>query len=99
MSNINPDFVRRFDEALIDEKPFHRLFDLAVSLRDEGVSQLDIYMLYEHFLVAAPTYEQKYDWISEVMDYIWGYPPYTKDKSLFPKTLTNEEVQEYRRKA
>jgi len=98
MIAINPEYIRRFDAALLDEKPFNKLFDLAVSLHGEGVSQLNIYMLYEHFLIATPADDQKYDWITEVMDFIWGYPPYTEDKALFPKTLTKKEVEEYRYK-
>jgi len=94
---INPEHIKRFDAALLDEKPFHKLFDLAVALHDEGISQLDIYMVYEHFLNAIDVDDQKYDWIYEVMDFIWGYPPYTKDSALFSEMLTNKLVEEYRR--
>ena len=65
-------------------------------LRDEGVSQLEIYMLYEHFLKVTDADSERYDRLYEIMDFIWGYPPYVNGQGLFDHTLSNEELAEYR---
>jgi hypothetical protein len=93
---IPPDHLHRFEEALRANQPGQALYDLAISLRDGGTSQLDLYDLFSHFFVllqdTSPDDEATHTAITDVMDEIW-FP-----RRLYPTGLSNEKVDDHRRK-
>ena len=66
--------TQAFDEALGSPNPTEELYRLAVSLRDQGLSQFDLYLLFEQNQIATPGEDPKYDAIVENMELIWGGP-------------------------
>jgi len=45
--------VQAFEEALRSPNPTEELYRLAVSLRDQGLSQFELYLLFERFQIAS----------------------------------------------
>jgi len=86
------EYIHRFEHALNSGDTFHDLHQLAVSLRDEGVSQIDLYMLFSHFHVMAAADDPHYDAIVDNMDLIWG-GPLAKGHALYRTVLTNEDIR------
>ena len=66
--------------------PAGALYDLAVTLREEGTSQLDLYALYQKFQVQTSGDDPRYDAIVDTMDLIHG-GPWAKGHALFPTEL------------
>jgi len=89
--------VRRFELALGSKAPAAELRRLAVSLRDEGVSQIELYALFEQFLIATSGDDPAYDTIPDTMDLIYG-GPLAKGRALFETELTNDQIDEYRKR-
>jgi len=87
-----PEHQRRFEQALATEKPFENLCKLAVALRDEGVSQTDIYFLFEHHQEKISGEDPLYDAIVDTMDEIHG-GPWAKGGGIFTTTLTDEVIR------
>lgn len=67
--------------------PFHAAFALAKELRDGGMSQLDLYLLYERFraLHGDDADETRLDALLDTLDFIagWCHP----SRRLFPQRL------------
>jgi len=99
---ISPEHIRRFEEALHTECPYDSLYHLAVSLRDSGVSQFDLYLLFEHFFIqvrdAVLENEQRYDAVADNMDLIWG-GPWAKDGALYGVEIDKTALEHYRHQA
>lgn len=93
-----PEHVERFEIALSSENPGEELLKLATSLRDEGVSQVEIYSLFEQFQVVTKGEDPRYDAIVDTMDLIYG-GPWAKGHGLFAAQLTLEQINEHRKKA
>ena len=87
-----PEHIQRFEKALHSTDPFAELRELAISLRDEGVTQLEVYFLFERFLILTSGDDPKYDAIADTMDVIWG-GSWEKRTDIFPTELSNEEVR------
>ena len=94
MSQIN--HIHRFERALCSADPSEELYQLAVTLRDEGVSQIDLYLLYERFNEVDHCDESKTDAILDTMDLIWG-GGWAKGSALYPHELTDQELNEHRK--
>jgi len=90
---ISPEHIQRFERALNSERPLCNLHGLAVALRDEGVSQVDLYMLFSHFQTMAAADDPRYDAIVDNMDLIWG-GPLAKGHALYPTILTDEDIRQ-----
>jgi hypothetical protein len=87
-----------FEEALRSASPTEDLYRLALALRDQGVSQHDLYLLFEAFQVATPGEDPKYDAIVDNMELIWG-GPWAKGHGLFPTEISEKALNEYRNKS
>lgn len=85
---IDPEHIARFEEALGSTNAFESLYQLAVSLRDEGVRQVEVYWLFQHFQIATSGDDPRYD----AMDLIYG-GPWAKGGDIFPQELTEEEIR------
>ncbi len=97
----HPEHMQRFETALRSASFRKELWDLAHALRDEGVSQTDLYFLYEHYFLLFNQKgedDPKEDAITDVMDIIWG-GGWAKGRSLFPRQLSDEELAEHRTSA
>lgn len=90
---ISSEHIQRFEMALNSERPLCNLRGLAMALRDEGVSQVDLYMLFSHFQTMAAADDPRYDAIVDNMDLIWG-GCVAKGHALYPTTLTDEDVRQ-----
>jgi hypothetical protein len=90
---IDPAHIRRFEGALRSEKPADALYQLALALREEGVSQLDLYLLFERFQILSPEGEND-DAITDTMDLIGG-GPWAKGHGLFAEEITTARLTEY----
>lgn len=91
-----PEHIQRFEAAFCSKTPAEELHRFAVSLRDEGVAQIEVYMLFEHFQISTSADDPKYDAIADTMELIFG-GPWAKGRDIFPKALTEEEIKESRR--
>ncbi len=95
---IQPDHQRRFQKALGSQTPRESLGRLVVELREEGVSQIRVYFLFESFQKKTSGDDPRYDAIVDTMDEIHG-GPWAKAGGFFPTTLTDEIIRTERKKA
>ena len=90
--------ICRFEAAMRADHPFESLHALAVSLRDEGLSQFDLYLLFERFFIFIQDNEPKnevlYETITDIMDLIWGWC--SPGRGLFETTIDQNEFDRYR---
>jgi hypothetical protein len=93
-----PEHIQRFEESFRSKNPAEELYRLAVSLRDEGISQIELYGLFEHFQIAISGDDPRYDAIVDTMDLIYG-GPWAKGHGLFTTELSEDQINEYRKKA
>lgn len=91
-----PEHVQRFQEALRSKEPSEELYRLAVSLRDEGITQIELYELFSQFQMATSSDDPRYDAIVDTMDLIYG-GPWAKGGALFPTELSEEKLNEHRK--
>ena len=84
----------RLEAALGSMNPTEALYALACALRDDGVSQIDLHLLFEHFQKATAADDPRYDAIVDNMDLIWG-GPWAKGRDLFPTELTGEILRHH----
>ena len=90
---INLTYIARFEASLKSGKPTDSLHRLAIDLRAEGISQLDLYLLFERFHVLTPEGTDD-DSFTDNMDYIWG-GPWAKGNALFPEEITIDRLTQY----
>jgi hypothetical protein len=83
---LRADHIQRFEVGFCSENPAKELHRLAVSLRDEGVTQAEVYGLFQHFQTATPGDDPRYDAIVDTMDLIHG-GPWAKGGDIFPTPL------------
>jgi hypothetical protein len=95
---IRADHQRRFEQALASQKPFENLRQLAIALRDEGASQIEVYFLYAHYQEKTSGDDPLYDAIVDTMDEIHG-GPWAKGGGFFSTTLTDEIIRAERKNA
>lgn len=88
--------IQRFEQAFRSTNPADELYRFAVSLRDEGVAQVEVYQLFERFQTSTSGDDPKYDAVVDTMDLIYG-GPWAKGGDLFPRPLTGEEIDEGRK--
>jgi hypothetical protein len=90
-----PEHQQRFERALHSESPGSALWELAHALRDEGISQLDLYFLYERYHLMPWGDDPKADAITDIMDIVWG-GGWAKGRDLYPHELTSLEIEKHR---
>lgn len=61
MAMQRPEHIRRFEEAFQSKSPAAELYELAVSLRDEGVTQTELYELFARFQTVISDDDPRYD--------------------------------------
>ena len=88
--------IRRFETALRSENAAEEIPRLAVLLRDEGVSQIELYVLFERFQLATSGEDPRYDAIVDTMDLIVG-GPWAKGGDLYREKLTEQQINEHRK--
>jgi hypothetical protein len=81
-----PEHIQKFEEAMRAANPEKSLYHLAVSLRDEGMSQTDLYALFQKFQVQTSGEDPRYDAIVDTMDLIYG-GSWAKGHALFSTEL------------
>jgi hypothetical protein len=93
---ISSEHHAKFEQALGSLDPAARLYQLATTLRDEGVSQIDLYTLFSHYLQKTSGEDPLYDAIADPMDIIHG-GPWAKGRDLYPEPLTEESIKSERK--
>ena len=91
-----PEHIQRFEQAFRSTNPAADLCRLAVTLRDEGVTQIEVYRLFQHFQIRTSGDDPRYDAIVDTMDLIHG-GPWAKGGDIFLRELTSEEIDESRK--
>ena len=91
-----PEHVQRIETALASSNPERELHQLAVALRDEGVSQIDLYLLFERFCRPDKAAHPKPDAILDTLDLIYG-GRFAKGKALYPQELDEKAINDFRR--
>ena len=94
---IHPEHIRRFEVAVSSANVYQELWELALALRDEGVSQIDLWSLFERFFTATAGDDPLYDAIADTMDLIYG-GPWAKGNGLYDSELTEDRIREERKK-
>ena len=72
--------------------PADALYGLAVALRDEGMSQTDLYALFQKFQVQTSGEDPRYDAIADTMDVICG-GPWARGRALFSTELEAADMK------
>jgi hypothetical protein len=80
---MSDDAIQRFRDAMRSNAK-DALHNLAISLRDEGMSQSDLYSLFQKFQIETSADDPRYDDIVDTMDIIHG-GPWAKGQGLFPE--------------
>lgn len=91
-----PEHVQRLQEALQSKEPADGLYRLAVSLRDEGLSQIELYVLFEQSHLATSSDDPRYDAIADTMEVTYG-GSWAKGRGIYPTELSEEELNQYRK--
>ena len=86
---------RRFDEALAAPRPFPRLCELACGLRDEGMAQIELFLLFESQMEKNELDELRYDAIVDTLDEIYG-GPWAKGGGFFSTKLSDEDIRRHK---
>ena len=79
-----PSPATRVEQALVGVTPADAAFEVAVQLRDEGMSQPDLYALYDSFRAQheADADQIRYDAVLDAMDFISGWC--SPSQALYP---------------
>lgn len=81
-----PDQIQRLEKAMRSAAPEVALPRLAAALRDEGVSQADLYILFKRFQTESSGADTHHEAIADTMDLIWS-GPWARGDALFPSEL------------
>jgi hypothetical protein len=95
---ISASHHQRFEKALNGIPPAVTLHQLAIDLRDEGISQIEVYFLFSHFQERTSGEDPRYDAIVDTMDEIYG-GPWAKRGGVFASSLTEQAIQAGRKAA
>jgi len=90
-----PEYLQRFEKARVSANPEQELYELAVALRDEGVPQIELYLLFEDFYLLSQTERQVTEAILDTMDLIYG-GQFAAGRALYPHELGEKVINEYR---
>lgn len=84
---------QQFDDARSSESPFEALYVIAKSLRDIGISQVELYRIFSELFHKHHDDEHTafFDTITDVLDCIWSGQG--KDLELFDTPLTDARVR------
>jgi len=93
-----PEHIQRIEKALASANPEQELRQLAVALRDEGVSQVDLYLLFERFCQLNPRELPKPDAMLDTLDMIYG-GRFAKGQALYPDELDEKAINDHRHTA
>ena len=93
-----PEHIQRIEKARSSTHPELELRQLAVALRDEGVSQIDLYLLFERFCQLDRREPPKPDAILDTLDLIYG-GRCAKGRALYPHELNDRAINVHRRTA
>jgi hypothetical protein len=88
---MTKDIKQRFETALNSETPSDDLIKLALDLRNEGVTQIDLYQLYSSYQQIIDGGDSRYETFFDIMDLIWG-GGWAKGHALYDHELTEEEI-------
>jgi len=92
---IAKELKEKFEIALESNDPSESLWKLAHDLRNQGMKQIELYFLYEHYHQLVDADDPKYDAIVDSLDIIWG-GAWAIANALYEHELTSEEVQKFR---
>ncbi|MDF1744893.1 MAG: hypothetical protein P1V19_14450 [Gimesia sp.] len=83
----------QLEDARSTDNPFESLYDIAKSLRDIGLSQLDLYCIFIELFHKHQADEDEtfYDTITDILDCIWC-GGWGKDRELFDEPLSDEQT-------
>jgi hypothetical protein len=82
-------------ESLTADDPTRAAYDYAVRLRAEGVTQLEMYWVFDGVREQLQDGDPRYDAVLDTMDFIVGFcSPHMK---LFVRSLSNEDIEASRR--
>jgi hypothetical protein len=88
------DLQRRVLEALAMPDPTKGAYECAVQLRTEGVTQIEMYLVFAGVREDLQDGDPRYDAVLDTMDCIVGFcSPHAK---LFARSLSNEEIEKSR---
>jgi hypothetical protein len=82
-------------EALECKNYATRVSEVATALRDEGVAQIDLYVIFSELQQRWDPSDDRYDSIVDTMDLIYG-GPWAKGYDLYPNKLTEAEINRAR---
>ena len=81
--------------ALPEAEPAEAVHRLAVALRDEGVSQADLYRVFYRVIRQLDSGDSRFDAVADTLDYIIGYC--STPMKLFAHYLGREEREQLER--
>lgn len=83
----------QFENARSTDNPFESLYNIAKSLRDIGLSQLDLYRIFIELFHKHQYDEDEtfHDTITDILDCIWS-GGWGKNRELFDETLSSEQT-------
>jgi hypothetical protein len=88
------DLRRRLLEGLAMPDPTNGAYECAVQLRTEGVTQIEMYLVFDGVREGLQDGDPRYDAVLDTMDCIVGFcSPHAK---LFARSLSNEEIEKAR---
>ncbi len=93
---ITKEHRERLKQALQSDNHPTAVYRLARALREEGMGQLDMYLLFSEFQQACDPGDPRYDSIVDTMDLIYG-GPWAKGHGFFDQELKQEDIDEARR--
>lgn len=83
---------RRLREALDSPEARTAVPELAVVLKSEGFSQVQLYRLYVKYQQELSGEDPRYDFVVDTLDRIWG-GPWAKGGDLFEVELSEARLQ------
>lgn len=95
---IAREYHDRFQRAMASEQPMKSLDLLAHALRDEGMSQINLYLLFSHYYEQTSSEDPLSDAIYEALEAIYG-GPWAKGRDLYAAPLTDEIIDAAGRKS
>jgi hypothetical protein len=86
----------RLDAALNSAEPEENLIKVSKEMKQEGLSQLEIYELFTGYLplLTEPNLDDKEAAVWGALEVIYGWC--VEGRQLFPHILSNEEIEKYR---
>lgn|GEM_PF-2609030 len=89
---MNEGHEQRVWAALKEEAPADAVYRLAVAMRDEGVSQADLYAVFSRVCRQLDSGDPRFDAMADTLDYIIGFC--STPMKLFAHYLGRDEREE-----